>query len=57
MCAAESLSMTGFAAFTTLLPALVREWNISNSAAGAIGGIFGALAPVARWLYNRREST
>lgn len=49
--------MTGFAAFTTLLPALVREWNISNSAAGAIGGIFGALAPVARWLYNRREST
>ena len=42
MCLAEALSMTGFAAYTTLLPQLQREWNLSNSEAGAIGGIFYA---------------
>lgn len=60
MCAAESLSMTGFAAFTTLLPALVREWNISNSEAGAIGGIFYAgymvAVPVLTSLTDRIDS-
>lgn len=34
--------MTGFAAYTTLLPLLQREWRLSNSEAGLIGGIFYA---------------
>ncbi|HYH42893.1 MAG TPA: MFS transporter [Burkholderiales bacterium] len=42
MCAAETLSMTGFAAYTTLLPQLQRQWTLSNSEAGLIGGIFYA---------------
>jgi MFS family permease len=42
MCVAETLSMTGFAAYTTLLPQLQREWGLSNSQAGSIGGIFYA---------------
>ncbi|MGE5525663.1 MAG: MFS transporter [Rhodospirillaceae bacterium] len=41
-CLAEALSMTGFAAYTTLLPQLQREWSLSNSQAGLIGGIFYA---------------
>ena len=36
------LSMTGFAAYTTLLPVLQREWGLSNSEAGLIGGIYYA---------------
>jgi MFS family permease len=42
MCVAETLCMTGFAAFTTLLPALQKEWSLSNSEAGLISGIFYA---------------
>ena len=42
MCLAEALSMTGFAAYTTLLPQLQHEWGLSNSEAGAIGGVFYA---------------
>lgn len=42
MCLAEALSMTGFAAYTTLLPQLQREWVLTNSEAGLIGGIFYA---------------
>jgi MFS family permease len=42
MCLAEALSMTGFAAYTTLLPQLQREWQLSNSQAGLIGGVFYA---------------
>lgn len=42
MCLAEALSMTGFAAYTTLLPQLQREWSLTNSQAGLIGGIFYA---------------
>lgn len=60
MCAAEALSMTGFAAFTTLLPTLVREWSISNSEAGAVGGIFYAgymlAVPVLTSLTDRVDS-
>lgn len=70
--------MAGFAAYTTLLPVLQRQWVLSNSEAGLIFGvvldpaggnrslvgwglafasigIFGALSPVARWLYRRRR--
>jgi MFS family permease len=42
MCIAEALCMTGFATYTTLLPALQREWGLSNSEAGLISGIFYA---------------
>jgi MFS family permease len=42
MCVAETLSMTGFAAYTTLLTQLQREWSLSNSEAGLIGGVFFA---------------
>ncbi len=34
--------MTGFAAYTTLLPVLQKEWTLSNSEAGFISGIFFA---------------
>ena len=34
--------MTGFAAYTTLLPVLQRQWTLSNSEAGFISGIFFA---------------
>src|SRR3990172_3939184 len=40
MCAAESLSMTGFACFTTLLPVLMKAWGLNNSEAGLISGVF-----------------
>ena len=42
MCGAESLSMTGFAAYTTLLPVLQQEWALSNSEAGLVSGIYYA---------------
>ena len=42
MCVAEVLSMSGAAAYTTLLPQLQREWGLSNTQAGLIGGIFFA---------------
>lgn len=40
MCVAETLSMTGFACYTTLLPVLMKDWTLSNTEAGLIGGIF-----------------
>jgi MFS family permease len=40
MCVAESLSMTGFACYTTLLPTLMTAWGLNNSEAGLIGGVF-----------------
>ncbi len=42
MCTAEVLHMTGFAAYTTLLPVLQREWALSNSEAGLVSGIYYA---------------
>jgi MFS family permease len=42
MCGAEICSMTGFAAYTTLLPVLQREWALSNSEAGLVSGIYYA---------------
>ena len=60
VCLAEALSMTGFAAFTTLLPQLQREWSLSNSEAGAIGGIYYAgymlAVPVLTSLTDRMDS-
>ena len=34
--------MTGFATYTTLLPALQKQWGLSNSEAGLISGIYYA---------------
>jgi MFS family permease len=42
LCAAEVLAMTGFAAYTTLLPLLQRQWVLTNSEAGAISGFLFA---------------
>ncbi|MCI3951028.1 MAG: hypothetical protein K0R53_525 [Burkholderiales bacterium] len=60
MCAAEALSMTGFAAYTTLLPVLQREWGLSNSEAGLISGIYFAgyvaATPVLTSLTDRFDS-
>ncbi len=42
MCVAEALSMTGFACYTTLLPTLMQAWDLNNSEAGLIGGVFYA---------------
>jgi len=60
MCGAEIFSMTGFAAYTTLLPALQREWGLSNSEAGLISGIYFAgyvaATPVLTSLTDRVDS-
>jgi MFS family permease len=60
MCGAEIFSMTGFAAYTTLLPALQREWGLSNSEAGLISGIYYAgyvmATPVLTALTDRVDS-
>ena len=60
MCVAEILSMTGFAAYTTLLPQLQRLWWLSNSEAGAISGILFAgymvSVPVLTSLTDRMDS-
>jgi MFS family permease len=42
LCGAEIFCMTGFATYTTLLPALQREWGLSNSEAGLISGMYYA---------------
>ena len=42
MCAAHVASMTGFAAYSTLLPRLQEEWSLNNSQAGFISGAFFA---------------
>ncbi len=42
LCAAEILSMTGFATYPALLPVLQSEWGLSNAEAGLISGSFFA---------------
>jgi MFS family permease len=42
MCLAETLSMTGFAAYPAFLALLRDTWSLSNSEAGFIGGAFFA---------------
>jgi MFS family permease len=60
MCVAETLSMTGFATYTTLLPALQSEWGLSNSEAGLISGIYFAgyvaATPILTSLTDRVDS-
>lgn len=52
--------MTGFAAYTTLLPLLQRAWGLSNSEAGAISGFMFAgymlSVPVLTSLTDRMDS-
>jgi MFS family permease len=40
LCAAEVLSMTTFSTFPALIPVLLGEWNLTNSEAGLISGMF-----------------
>lgn len=40
MCVAHIFSLTGFATFPTLLPALQPAWSLSNSQAGFVSGMF-----------------
>lgn len=60
MCAAEIATMSGFAAYTTLLPVLQREWGLSNFEAGLVSGIYyvGYLAatPVLTSLTDRVDA-
>ena len=42
MCAAHVFSMAGFATFPALLPTLLPLWELSNTQAGWISGIFFA---------------
>ena len=42
MCGAETLSMTGFATFPSLLPGFFNIWGLSNTEAGWVSGIFFA---------------
>ncbi|HNH35148.1 MAG TPA: MFS transporter [Rhodocyclaceae bacterium] len=51
LCAAEVLSMTGFATWPALLPELEKAWGLSGTEAGAIGGAYFAGYMVAvSWL-------
>jgi len=38
MCAAHALSMSAFSTYSTLLPRLQEQWELSNSQAGFVGG-------------------
>jgi len=60
MCLAEICSMSGFSAYTTLLPQFQREWSLTNSAAGLIGGFVFAgymcAVPILTALTDRCDS-
>jgi MFS family permease len=42
LCVAEILGMAGFSSFAALLPSFGRAWQLSNTEAGWIGGIYYA---------------
>lgn len=42
LCIAEIFGMAGFSSFAALLPAFSRDWGLSNTEAGWIGGIYYA---------------
>jgi len=60
MCAAHVASMTGFSAYSTLLPRLQDEWGMNNSQAGFISGMFFAgymaAVPVLTSLTDRTDA-
>src|SRR5260221_8652926 len=42
LCVAEIFGMAGFSSFAALLPGFTRDWALSNTEAGGIGGIYYA---------------
>jgi MFS family permease len=60
MCVAETFSMAAFAAYATLLPLFQRQWSLSNTEAGLIGGIafagYMTAVPVLTALTDRIDS-
>lgn len=42
LCLAEVVGMLGFASFAALLPTFLAQWNLSNTEAGWINGIYSA---------------
>ena len=60
MCVAEIFSMTGFATYTTLIPVLTKAWDMSNSQAGLVSGVFYigymTAVPVLASLTDRMDS-
>ncbi len=60
MCVAETFSMAAFATYAALLPLFQREWALSNTEAGLIGGIIFAgymtAVPVLSALTDRVDS-
>ncbi|MBM3341474.1 MAG: MFS transporter [Betaproteobacteria bacterium] len=60
MCVAEALSMVAFAAYATLLPLFQKEWSLTNTEAGLIGGIafagYMTAVPVLSALTDRVDS-
>jgi MFS family permease len=42
LCIAEVFGMAGFSSFAALLPSFTRDWSLSNTEAGWIGGIYYA---------------
>jgi len=60
MCAVEVLAMTGISSFAALLPSLAAEWQLSNTDAGWIGGIYFAgyviMVPILTSLTDRVDA-
>jgi len=60
MCAVEVLAMMGISSFAALLPSLAAEWQLSNTDAGWIGGIYFAgyvlMVPVLTSLTDRVDA-
>jgi len=60
MCVAHALSMLSFATWPTLIPELQPAWNLSNTEAGLVSGMFFAgymtLAPVLAGLTDRMDA-
>ena len=42
MCVAQIMAMIGFASFPALLPTFISEWQLTNTEAGWISGLYFA---------------
>jgi MFS family permease len=60
MCAVEVLAMMGISSFAALLPSLAAEWQLNNTDAGWIGGIYFAgyvlMVPILTSLTDRVDA-
>jgi len=60
MCLAEAISMTTFATYPALIPVILPAWQLSNSEAGLISGMFFggymAAVPVLTSLTDRTDA-